>query len=40
MNVNLRCPGILQMTKITSIINKNYQNSCTQGAANRQVAEL
>jgi len=28
------------MTKITSIINKNYQDSCTQGATNRQVAEL
>jgi len=35
MNLNLRCPEILQMTKITSIINKNYQDSCTQGAANR-----
>jgi len=30
MNLNLRCPKILQMTKITSIINKNYQDSCTQ----------
>jgi len=24
MNLNLRCPKILQMTKMTSIINKNY----------------
>jgi len=35
MNLNLRCPEILQMTKMTSIINKNYQDSSTQGAANR-----
>jgi len=41
MNLNLGCPEILQMTKMTLIIiNKNYQDSCTQGAANRQVAEL
>jgi len=39
MNLNLRCPEILQMTKMTSIINKN-QDSCTQTAANRQVVEL
>jgi len=33
MNLNLRCPEILQMIKMTS---KNYQNSCTPGSANRQ----
>jgi len=40
MNLNLQCPEIPQLTKMTSIINKNYQDSCTQGVANRQVAEL
>jgi len=39
MNLNLRCPKIFQITKMTLIIN-NYQDSCTQDAANRQVAEL
>jgi len=29
MNLNLRCPEILQITKMISIINKNYQDSCT-----------
>jgi len=33
MNSNLQCPEILQMTKMTLIINKNYQDSCKQGAA-------
>jgi len=28
------------MTKMTLIINKNYQDSCTPDAANRQIAEL
>jgi len=35
MNLNLRYPEILQMIKMTLIINKNYQDSCTQTAANR-----
>jgi len=37
MNLNLRYPEILQMIKIAF---KNYQDSCTQGAANRQVVRI
>jgi len=37
MNLNLRCPEILQIIKLAS---KNDQDSCTPDAANRQVAEL
>jgi len=27
VNLNLRCPEILQMTKMTSFMNKNYEDS-------------